>query len=133
MSENVATVEVKKVSGSKQIFNLLKNKEVCPLGLDTPAAEIVEKLKAAGTEVSVALINNVKFRIRKLKDERKAARKATKTVVAVKTRRKKVQVPTISPVQGEFDRLIAVKKLAADVGGLDALSDLITKVKTLAS
>jgi len=131
MSEVNSNAVVVKVSGSKLIASSFKNKELFPKGLDTPAQEIVDSLKANGTEVSVALVNNVKFRVRKAKEDKKAAKVAGTPVVKVK--RVKLAVPAISPVQSEFDRMVAVKKLAAEFGGLDALTDLIVKVKALAS
>jgi hypothetical protein len=117
-----------KVSGSKLIQASFKNKDQFPKGLETPAQEIVDHLKTTGVEVSVQLVNNVKFRIRKMKEDKKASKEPTKRI--------KVAVPvvaTISPVQSEFDRMVAVKKLSTEFGGLDALSDLIAKLKTLAS
>lgn len=132
---NSNVVAVKVLSGSKQIAAAFKNREKFPQGLDTPAQEVVDFLKTTGTEVLVALVNNVKFRIRKLKAERKAA-KATEDLgtPALKGKRVKVAVPvTVSPVQSEFDQLVAVKKLANEFGGLDALSKLIEKVRMLAS
>jgi hypothetical protein len=108
------TTEVAKVSKSKLIVAVLKEK-----GLDLPAAE-VQKLVPGAT---VALINNVKFRLRQVKQEKKAARK-----------RRGVPAPaTTSPVQGEFDQMIAVKEFAGKVGGLDNLLALITKVRALAA
>jgi hypothetical protein len=130
----VETPVVKKVSGSKQIVVALKDKAKFPKGLDTPAQEVVDHLKANGTEVTVALVNNVKFRVRKAKEEKKAAKVATPTVPAVKRgRRVKVPAPVVSPVQSEFDQMVAVKKLAAEFGGLDNLTKLIEKVRLLAS
>lgn len=132
-------VEVVKVSGSKQIAAALKNKEKFPQGLDTPAQDIVDHLKASGTEVTVALVNNVKFRIRKAKAEKKAAKVAATAPATPKTRGKRVKQPVpvvavpVSPVQSEFDQMVAVKKLAAEFGGLDNLSKLIEKVRLLAS
>jgi hypothetical protein len=92
----------------------------------------VDHLKANGTEVTVALVNNVKFRVRKAKENKKAAK-----VVAPdgkRGRRPRQPVPVVvSPVQNEFDQMLAVKKLAADFGGLDNLTKLIEKVRLLAS
>lgn len=112
---DATTTEVAKVSKSKLIVAVLKEK-----GLDLPAAE-VQKLVPGAT---VALINNVKFRLRQVKQEKKAARK-----------RRGVPAPatTTSPVQGEFDQMIAVKEFAGKVGGLDNLQALITKVRALAA
>ena len=135
MSEaNTGNVVAVKVSGSKQIAAALKNKEKFPQGLDTPANEVVEFLKAGGTEVSVALVNNVKFRIRKMKEAKKAAKATDATPVKAKRgKRVKQPVPVVSPVQSEFDQMVAVKKLAAEFGGLDKLTSLIEKVRLLAS
>lgn len=128
-------VEVKKVSGSKQIAAALKNREQFPKGLDTPAQEVVDFLKAKGTEVTVALVNNVKFRIRKHKADKKAAKVVDATpAVKVRTPRVKVPVPVVaSPVQSEFDQMVAVKRLATEFGGLDNLAKLIEKVRLIAS
>jgi len=127
-----STVEVKKISGSKQIAAAIKNREALPLGLDTPANEIVAYLKSQGVEVTVQLVNNVKFRIRKLKEEKKAA-KGTAQPKLRRGRRPLVPVETVvSPVQSEFDQMVAVKKLATEFGGLDNLSKLIDKVRLLA-
>jgi hypothetical protein len=136
MSENnTVAVESKPLSGSKQISLAFKNKEKFPKGLDTPAQEIVDHLKASGTEVSVPLVNNVKFRIRKAKEEKKAA-KVAGTTPKPRGRRVKQPVPVtaavVSPVQSEFDQMVAVKKLAVEYGGLDNLSKLIEKLRLLA-
>lgn len=135
MNETNSNVVAVKVSGSKQIAAAFKNKEKFPQGLDTPATEVVDFLKTTGTEVSVALVNNVKFRIRKLKAEKKAAKATDATVKAPRGKRVKVPAPVtvVSPVQSEFDQMIAVKKLAIEFGGLDNLTKLIEKVRLLAS
>jgi hypothetical protein len=112
---------IKKVSGSKQIVNALKNKEAFPNGLDTPAKDVVAHLKTQGVEVSEALVNNIKSRIRKVKGEKKLIRKrATATV-------------PVNPMQDEFEQMVAVKELASKVGGFDKLGDLIVKVRALAA
>jgi hypothetical protein len=116
MAEANTTVEVQKVSKSKLIVAVLKEK-----GLDLPAAEVQKVVPGA----SVALINNVKFRLRQVKNEKKAARKRRGVPVPVEA--------VASPVQGEFDQMIAVKEFAGKVGGLDNLLALITKVRALAA
>lgn len=117
MAEANTTVEVQKVSKSKLIVAVLKEK-----GLDLPAVEVQKVVPGA----SAALINNVKFRMRQVKQEKKAARKRRGVPVPVET-------TVASPVQGEFDQMIAVKEFAGKVGGLDNLLALIMKVRALAA
>lgn len=122
-----APVEAKKVSGSKLIRAAFKT-----AGLDAAAKDIVEAVKRDhNRDVTEALVNNMRHRLRKEKDEKKEARKS-----------RAVPAPQEAPVvvkidgdrlQSEFDQMLAVKAWAAQVGGLDALEALIGKLKRLAA
>jgi hypothetical protein len=114
-------VETKKISGSKHIVAVLKEK-----GLETPANDVIAALAAKGVTVTVPLVNNVKFHMRKKKDEKKAARRE-------RVKQPVPATPATSPVQSEFDQMVALKKIVAEVGGFEKLALLVDKLKLLAS
>ena len=114
---------VAKVSGSKLILTALKAK-----GINAPAKDIQAAVKEMGGEVSVALINNIKFKVRQNKAEKKGERQGRK-------RRATLPVPgTVAAAAptNEYEQMLAVKTLAAGVGGYDNLNELINKVRALA-
>lgn len=121
MSEEMNNV---KINGTQEIRNALNDKEKFPLGLETPAQEIISFLKSKGIDVTPQLVNNVKFRIRKMKADKKA--------VVKKKKNKRVKVP-VSQVQTEFDQMLEVKSFAERVGGLDKLHDLVSKMRQIAA
>lgn len=105
-----------KVNGSAAIVDLLQE-----VGMDTPAKDVQAKLKDKSIDVSVPLINNVKTRLRQNKAERKKKRRVRVSAVVV-----------AAPIQSEFDQMLAVKALAAQVGGFGALAALVEKTQKLA-
>ena len=111
----VAPAPVVKVKKSPYIVALLNEK-----GLDLPANDVIETLKAQGVDgVTAQLINNIKHRLR--------ANKAAKA----RKRGKRVAVPVETAPQSEFDQMLAVKALATTVGGFDKLSELVEKCRKL--
>ena len=111
----------KPLSKSKQIALVFK-----ALGIDTPAADVIAKLKAEGIEVTPQLVNNVRKRIRDKRTARRQAKKADKVKV--------VKVTTKAPETP--DRLtlaLKVKSFAQEVGGLDALEQAIADLRVLAA
>lgn len=108
---------VEKVSGSKLIREVLKGAGK----IDTSAREVIETIKEKySQDVSEALVNNVRCRLKKAREERKQERE--KKVVAVQ----------VEVIQSEFDKFLLVKELAGKVGGMDSLKDLVNKLERLA-
>lgn len=109
-----------KVSGSKLIRGAFKT---ATEGLDAPASEIIEVVKRDhNVDVTPALVNNVRFRLKKDKVGRK---------------RRGVPVVDGAKLQTDFDaylsRLKQVKDFAGSIGGLSVLKDTILALEKLAS
>jgi hypothetical protein len=114
---------MKTVSKSKLIVSKLKE-----MGLDAPAGEVMTVLSKEGVEVSAMLVNNIKHRLRH--PEKFLGKKGRKAEKVVAKRRKRVAVET---VQSEFDKLIAFKKLANDLGGIESVKELLAKYEQIAA
>jgi hypothetical protein len=119
----MTTTTVEKVGNASEVVrrvikahgNKLKAKEIQTLAQQMfPADELP----------SEAIINNVKFQVRKGKAEGRAKRAARKPVAL-----QVVAAPT--PAVDETQQLIAVKKFADGLGGLEKLKGLIPKVEEM--
>ncbi len=122
---NVTTVtETPKVNKSKLIVAAFKVK-----GLDTPANDVIDFVKSeSGVEVGVSLVNNLRYRLRQKKQERKAKRTTTKSKPAPA-----VTTPAPKVSEDPLDKLFAVKEFAAKLGGLNELKTLVDKLERLAA
>lgn len=127
--ENTNGTMTVKVSGSKLIRAAFKT-----AGLEASGKEIVDAVQRDhGVEVTESLVNNIRFRLRKEKEERKVRRKRGQPVPEQVPEQVGYFPTEVSGevLQTEFDRFMAVKDLATKVGGLSSLRDLIDRLDKL--
>lgn len=117
MNENTNTTATVKVNKSKLIIAAFKTH-----GLETPANDIIDAIKQNdGVDVTVSLVNNIRHKVRaKRKDRAEKIRK---------TKRAKATTAPVQPVTTDLSKLLAVKKFAAEVGGVEALKGLIATLE----
>ena len=102
--------------------------QLTKMGLETPASEVVAELEKVGVKVTPIYVNNVKFRMRKGTISQKSLDSATVEVSKVRGKRKNRRA-VVSPVQSEFDTMLALKKF----GTLDELQATIDKMRQIAA
>ncbi len=113
-----------RVNKSKLVFAAFQTE-----GLDTPANDLVKFIKeTAGVDVTVSLVNNLRSKVRKAKEERKRKRNASKTAPATEE-----QTTPVATAEDPLAKLFKVKEFASTVGGLAELKSLVGKLEALAA